>query len=446
MWVVDQNREQFVQMLQREIAPSEIASLEQGREVGSNLATGRIRVVWAHRPESGILPAVLVIPERDRRDFFAWANTYLEGWRPISSLFRVVCDRDAGVALGAGSGRESLWEFRNAALGVILGEAASRNGGAGRVDGAGKSPLGVCVSTCAFAMGRAICVGWWDLARVGENWHRAQVMAAHRPSYVAELGDLVGAWSVVGEVGGLPVRAECGSRRVSEAVVALCRGLHARDELDEGALAVLTKDSADLGAAFQEMGGTRERRVKAFDSALRESVGRRRRSQKTTAIALGLLASRIAPGSFEHVSLVIPDRGRLEGVLVWYGLFAGVTRGARLADHYGGLGRRVLAEMLMGDTAFSRPRCDVGLDELEVIGMSTMYRGQLLRVSPGRLAIEIVPCVNTVAAWLEEPKAGDRQGRLFEEEAKGLESDVREVNRAAERLLRRVRRLGLGKG
>ena len=186
--------------------------------------------------------------------------------------------------------------------------------------------------------------------------------------------------------------------------------------------------------------------MKAFDSALREIGGRRRKPQKTTVIALGLLASRIAPGSFEHVSLVIPDAGRLEGVLVWYGLFAGVTRGARLAEHYGGLGRRVLAEMLVDDTAFSRPRCDVGLDELEVIGMSAMYRDQLLRRSPGRLVIEIVPCVDAVIPWLEERGAEGRQGRLFEEEAKGLESDVRDVNRAAERLLRRVRRLGLGKG
>ena len=213
MWVADQNREQFVQMLQQEVTPAEIAPLEQGHEVGGDLAAGRIRVVWAHRPKSGILPAVLVIPERDRRDFFAWANTYLGGWRPISGLFRVVCDRDAGVALGARSGRETLWELRNAALGMILGEAASRHDRPGRVGGAGKSPLGICVSTCAFAMGRAVCVGWWDLARVSENWHRAQAMAAHGSSYGAAVGSLLGAWSVVGEVGGLPVQAECGSRR-----------------------------------------------------------------------------------------------------------------------------------------------------------------------------------------------------------------------------------------
>ena len=441
MWVADQTKEQFLTMLQQETAPPGVTSVERTLDIANGPPPGTIRVIWQRRPQAGILPALLVIPESDRRDFFAWSTTYLGGWRPISGLFRVIADRNVQAALEARSSREVLWEYRNAALGMMFGEAAVHTAAHARDARRINSSFAACLSTCSFVMGRAICVGWQDLEAVSRNWHRSRV-ATHYGSYDRDPRSLLASWSVLAEVGGLPMRAECGTRTVSKAVVAICHALHTRDEVDGLALPVLTRESPDLERAFLDMDGARERRVRALDVALRSIGERRKRSQQTAVIALGLLASRIAPGTLDHVPLLNPYTDRLEGLLLWYGMFAGMTRAARLTDQHGGVGRRILRDMLVRDTAFSSPSCDIGLDELELISRSDSSLQNVQRRSAEHLVIEILPCVNTVLPWLtDDRRAEDTQQGLFDDETRRLESDVRDVNQAAERLLRRLRQL-----
>lgn len=445
MWVVDQNREQFLNTLQREAVPSDLNSTADIRALATDPGRGTIRMVWKHRPDSGILPALLVVSERDHRDLFAWVNTYLGGWRPITGLFRVVGNETVHRILEARLSPSVLWDYRSAALGMILGEAATQTANTSRDARAARSLFGTLNGTCSYAMGRAMSTGWHDLAIVGRRWHLSHVLA-RRGSSDHDLQAFCEVSSVLAEVAGLPVRAECGTRSVSEAVVGICHGLHVRDEVDASALAALTRDWPDLRDAFQNMDGTRERRVQAFDLAVRSVGERRRRSHQTAVVALGLLASRIAPGSLDHTPLLIPYAHRMKSLLMWYGLFSGMTRAARLADHYGSLGRRILRDMLVCDQPFSSPSCDVALDELEVISASDLALQSVQPQSPERLVIEILPGVSTVVPWLaDEGRLEHEQGRLFDNEAKRLESDVRDLNQAAEKLLRRLRRLRPGR-
>ena len=445
MWVLDQTREQFLNTLQREALPSDLASAVDMRTLATHPPRGTMRIIWRHRPESGILPAVLVVSETDQRDFFAWVNTYLTGWRPITGLFRVVGSDAVQPVLETTFGPKVLWDYRNAALGMMVGEAATHAASASKDAPAAYSLPGTLHSTCSYVLGRAMSGGWGDLATVAKRWHRSHTLARHGSSDhdSRSLGEVA---SVLAEVAGLPVRAECGTPLASEAVVAICHGLHARDEVDATAFTALTRDWPDLQSAFQDMDGTRERRVQAFDLALRSAAGRRRSSHQIAVVALGLLASRIAPGSLDHTPLLIPHAHRLKSLLVWYGLFSGMTRASRLTDHYESLGRRVLRDMLVPDTPFSNPSCDIALNELETISASDSALQGVQRRSAEHLAVEILPCVSTVVPWLtDQARAGHEQGRLFDDEARRLESDVRDVNQAAQRLLRRLRRLRPGR-
>ena len=140
--------------------------------------------------------------------------------------------------------------------------------------------------------------------------------------------------------------------------------------------------------------------------------------------------------------LLDPYTHRLKGLTLWYGLFSGVTRAARLVDQNEGVGRRILRDMLLDDTVFASPSCDIGVDELEVIAASASAVQNVPRRSAEQLLIEIVPCINTVTPWpTGERQAMATQRGLFDEENRKLESDVRDLNQAAERLLRRLRGL-----
>ena len=441
MWIADHNREQFLNLLQVEGAAADAAAIEHLSEATKSLPRGTIRLIWERRPTNGVLPALLVTPAAEAREFFAWTNTYLSGWRPITSLFRVTADQHLRELLEVKSNYDSVWRYRNAVLGLVLTEAAvhAPPSSAGGEETA--SAVSVCAATCSFAMGRAMGLGWPNLAAVAQKWHRSHAVGRHR-GLTRGVGELLEPWSVLAEIGGLPTKAQCGTRGVSEAVVAICGALHARDEVDSGALALLTREWPELEKAFQSMKESRERRVQALEMVMDGVSRRRRRSLQSAVIGLGLLASRIAPGTLEHGGLLNPHADKIKGLMLWYGLFSGITRSARMVDHYGSLGRRILRDMLVDETVFSSPSCDIGVDELEVISASESSLQDVHRAKAEQLVIEVHPCINTIAPWsIGEGRRTVAQGELFDDEARRLETDVRELNYAAEKLLKRLRRL-----
>ena len=440
MWIADQNREQFLNMLQFESAPASVVRVGHIGDAEESLRLGLIRLIWNHEPRHGILPAILVIPQDDWREFFAWCNTYLGGWCPISGLFRVIADRSLRDVFVEKLNHEVVREYRNAALGMILCEAGALSVNADRQQS--RSTLTGCLATCSFAMGRAMYLGRQDLAMVAQSWHRARSVTRKRV-FDQDVRLLVEPWSVLLEVAGVSTSAQVGTPSVSRAVVTICRSLQQRDEIDSAALKELTNGWTELEEAFRHMKETRERRVQSLEIALTSVDEQRKRSSQPTIIALGLLASRIAPGTLEHGGLLSSYAAGMRGLMLWFGLFTGVTRGARVIDHHEGLGRRILRDMLADDTVFSSPSCDIAIDELEIISSSESALRSVPRVTADRLGIEILPCVNTIAPWLtSERREGPTQMGLFDDETRLLESNIRELNYAADNLLRRLRRLG----
>lgn len=439
MWVCDLNRKQFLDALQAETILAEPAA---ARDVGDGLAAGAVRLIWKERPRSGILPAVLVVSEKARRDFFAWSNTYLAGWCPVSSLFRVVGERDLQPALEMEPKREIVWQQRNAVLGLILGEAVTRMVAGDDGAGATTPSFPACIGTCSFTMGRAMFLDWPDLRAVAKRWRVSQALGRGTSTECGQ-EDVAEPWLVLAEVGGLGRGVGGVDGRVFEAVVRVCRSLQKDGEVDGRALRALTRDWPGLELAFASMGDARERRVQALDSAVRQVGERRGGGMQLAAIALGLLASRIAPGSLDHIALIRPHARTLKGLLLWYGLFSGMDHAARLVDRYGSLGRRLLREMVMDEPIFASPSCDVALDELEVMSALDSSLRSVQRICRELLTIEILPRVCTVArATTEVRTAGEAQRDLFEHNARQLESDIRDWNRVTDRLRKRVRRLG----
>lgn len=443
LWMVDQTKEQFIRMLQFESIPPDVVSAKHIRNVEERLQRGRIRIVWNQLRMNGVAPALIVIPEGDLREFFAWSNTYLGGWRPISGLFRVIAHSNLREVLKEKLNHEMVWKYRNAVLGMIFGEAHVQGVFGENNRGQARSIFAGCIGTCSFAMGRAMGLGWGDLTTVAQNWHRARVLTQHAPVH-SDVSNLLAPWSVLLEVCGLSSNAWSRTHTMSQAIVAICRTLHKNDEIDGPALAALTKGWPELKEAFQSMNEARERRVQALEAAL-ESVSRRRiRFSQPRVIALGLLASRIAPGSLDHAALLSQYMVRMRELMLWYGLFSGMTSASRLIENHESLGRRILRDMLAEDTVFSRPSCDIAIDELEILSMSKASLLNIPRATSEQLMIEILPSINTIGPWLKRARRETlRQRPLFDDETKRLESDVRDLTNVAERLLTRLRSLSM---
>ena len=433
MWFADQTREQFLEFLQKETPASDATSTEDTRSVNGAVQQGKLRLIWNEAPRGGNLPSLIVINERDRISFFAWVNTYLYGWRPISSLFRVVVDSDLKKIESLESTPKPLSGYGNVVLGMILSEATTHVANVNGEFDKAKLSVNACLATCSFVLGQAVSFGWGYTPRLIENWFLARKIT-RQPTLNIDIKALLEPWSVVLEVG----KFATNSRNwppISNSIREICYNLHISGEIDRFHLEKLTKGWPDLRDAFGHMDGPREDRVRSFESALSAIIRKRRNIPQSVIFCCGLLASRVAPGSLEHAGLLVPYLDSMKGLMLWYGLCAGMTPKSKLANYSDSLGRRVLRDMATEDTIFSKPRCDISVEELDVLSMSEASLRNIRNSIPGKLIVEISPCVNALIRWpATERTHAATQRSLFGDNTRDFEAALLDLNRSLERV------------
>ena len=156
---------------------------------------------------------------------------------------------------------------------------------------------------------------------------------------------------------------------------------------------------------------------------------------------VGYLGSRIAPGSLKHVGLLTNYLERFPSSLMWFALFASLNYKRQL--HLSNLGRLVWRALSDEQMLLSRPRCDIALDELRILTDAGALDENLRTVTPGRLVVEIAPCVNTVVRWpLHATRDSQRQGELFSAHSTELKEIVAEIGNLHQGLDRASKKLG----
>ncbi|MFL6388684.1 MAG: hypothetical protein ACJ71U_14470 [Terriglobales bacterium] len=211
---------------------------------------------------------------------------------------------------------------------------------------------------------------------------------------------------------------------VPESILDACSDLFLKGELDSRRLYALDSEIPGISDLAERIRGPREDRVLALE---RMAENLRTRSAGgnpiTLAFAVGYLASQVGPGTLDHLHLLKPYLNLFPGVLLWYGLCAGLHGKSTVASHAGGLGRRVLRDLLLKETFLDKPTCDIAISELRV--MTTKFRGspEFLTNSHSQLEVEIVPCVKTVMRW---PPRSDPSDSMFALTTNAIE-EIREL-------------------
>ena len=392
MRFVDQDRSQLLGFFRNAPPDTEITPSRGDPWCTSHtLCPGKVRLVWEEGRSLKDQPSVLLVSAGDAKEFFAWVNTYLERWKPISSFIRVIADdsfRPSDLAE-----RRDLWtsSLLDGALGILLAEAFTdltlRSGPSQR-------PLRLdrCLATCSYVLGRSMALGWRCPTKVAEKWALSKDLLgiAERP---LAPDHVLAPWSTLLGFGGV----ECaGHDNGPLEIMEVCETLHRTGEIEQAALGSLTKRWPDLREAFAHMNGPLEDRVRSFDTAVSSTFRKRRQIPRSIVFVCALLASRISPGTLDHVGILVPHLHRHRDIVLWYGLCAGVTKGSSLREHSRNLGRRILRDMTEDETVFSKPRCDLSVEELSVISVASSFVNAIPNALPGRLLVEVAPCVNTV--------------------------------------------------
>ncbi|MBL8256812.1 MAG: hypothetical protein JNJ62_09440 [Pseudoxanthomonas mexicana] len=373
---------------------------------------GSLLAIWGTDPAiSGGLPEVLICGDREREDWVAWITTYAKGLRPISSFCRVLEWSEAKGLLDKTevleAGRLS-WAFSGLILGEVL---AASNLADSQLE---SLPTAALTSTLSFAVLRSYLVfGYEHVEAVEGAWSSVRAIAGQKERSVpAEVTARV--CRIVLEAAGAETLND---RRVrDDLAIECCRAL-IRD------LKNVPKSFYALpgfSGAYSAMEGAREARVIGFARFLDAVTQLAKPNDMLANMAIGYLASRIAPGTILHSSLLESVSKVQADVLLWYGFFAGLpaSREGELFQAKARLGvdmplaaRRVLRELQRSPRILSRPSADVSLFELVALGRAGKSAiDSLPRYTNSVLLVELLPGVD-VATGLSHRQSAEVRSR-----------------------------------
>lgn len=351
---------------------------------------GTLVLGWNDRPNyPGALPVFALVRSDEMRDFLAWVTTYLGGFKPFTSLVRVL-DEEGLIRLSSATPSPKLAFTEAAWAGAIIGEALEAAGGRLNIDGLS---VRACSSSYLFSCARSTAL-WKESSVVVETasrWERVRQIArgeVERAPFSKEresAARTLAAWQWP-----LESKEGVGATIVSGA---------ARGALFEVTMSAIGNVVPEVARYLAKMQGPREERIRAFELS-RDILARAGAIDSVQrSIFLAALLSVVGPGSMDYIELAMAEASRFPGLLIWYGVFAGSFLKSTLLSEFEGFGRRIAKELQYGDGLSDRPRCDISLAELEVL----VNRGRIPKgwrvANPGTLTVEIQPTIYVTFPW-----------------------------------------------
>lgn len=139
---------------------------------------------------------------------------------------------------------------------------------------------------------------------------------------------------------------------------------------------------------------TREERGSYLQEALRQmSTLGSYMEQGEMAAACAFLATRLAPGSLEHLEILQGERR--PDLLAWYGLFAALQSPKEILSLYSGLGFRSSRDMLRVEEKLASPSADIAYSELKMLARGGLEPLASRIGHSSELQVELVPYVST---------------------------------------------------
>lgn len=395
--------------------------------------------IWPRQPSRGEPPAVVVVESLRMREFLAWIWTYVPSCRPFTAYCRVLdlAGAKAWIERDPTHDRTSSLDV-GPLVGLILAEAAVNQHQAGFE----LITPAQCLSTHSYVLARVIATGLHDRLREVNDRYREVRQRTGTEGRLGQGEALASLGQILSDV--TRTDGQGRSEQPSSAGRLLLAAMQGGGSMASSAWRDATEAvDPELSRLIDAMEGPREDRVVAVARAI--ELFRRSGGPPPWTCALGYLVSQIAPGSLDHLGMLVEDRGPLREAVLWYGVFAGIHQRTGLLDVNDGLGRRLGRELRRPLQGLEAPRCDIAVGELDVALSGKSETSQFRVFRRGQLEVELIPGVSTVLRWPPSHEGAPRDPTLFDVEEQP-EVGQSQVLRGARELLGEldfeVRRLG----
>ena len=372
------------------------------------------------------LPHFVVIPGADRREFFAWVNTFCPFVTPLSQWCRVVTHRELVDAQSARS-RPEYGETVAAWAGAIIGEAVLHMGGAGKLGQLSTTALHTCVT---FVAGRAF--GLWENRKV-------RSAAVERLRMIREMlggADRGMPWSDFERVWGVLEALSSGNEGMRQGglwegdlTVAACVDIQRSGFVSRTTMRSVLEQLLwpEEYLEYEEVGA--EGRLRIFDAAAECLEGMREKTRGLEELAeftVAYFAARIGGEASGRIGLVEGIVGHRPMVAIWFGVASALYKPEVWGTEYGGLGRLAIRELDYPWRFGDPPRCDIAVDELVALvepdrrERTLRFRGAMRKV----VEVELALGVNGAVAFAGAAEHEGDPARL-----EGMRGELVELNR-----------------
>ena len=314
------------------------------------------------------LPQFVVIPDADRREFFAWVSTYCPFATPLTQWCRVVDEGELArvqslEVVPRYGGVASAW------AGAIVGESILHLGAGSKLS---ELSITTLQARASFVAARAFGLWGSDKARIAAmGQHESARNILGLASLGPNLKEHQELWTVLEALS-----SETGTRS-PEFDLQLRLIIGACDDIRKTGFVsrpTMLKTMEELGwseklAEFEQCGA--EQRVALFDKAA-EGLVRFEPSVHQSLRALGefmvaYFAARIGGSASAHIPLLTRLVGSHPMVAMWYGVASALYKPEIWGAEFDGLGRLTLKELAFPLRFDDPPRCDIAVGELDVL-------------------------------------------------------------------------------
>ena len=435
MWTLDTDRKGLLNILH---AGKEVGTdMLQGKRTGTPIQEGRIRLLWQNKEKLKELPVAVLVRKTEINDFFAWTNTYLPNWSPITAFFRVLSDT---MFEEINNQEENIFDrtYETAAVGLIIAEAIIQSRVRYEYD---RVPLNGCIATYSFVAARGTVRGI-ALEDLAKRWDMCRQIVGQGPLPVKS-EHLCTPWEVLIETTQKKYerKNDTSTAKPTKTLENAFIDISTQGKVGSVAWKALTNEFPGIRNAMHHMQDTQETRIITFERVLKETLRGRKAHSLEASFLLGYMASLIAPGSLKHADLLIDHVDSLPTAIMWLSLFASLHQKSQIRT--GNLAHLVWRAMVEDDKVLSRPKSDIALSELQILAEAGYFSDKFRGSKRGRLVVEIVPCVNTVVRWSRQEHTEGAQGQidLFNVgngSIRSIAKDLRNIQVELDRVLKSV--------
>lgn len=351
-------------------------------------------------PDGLSVPQVIVPRSGDLVDLFAAIATYYPDRSPLTAIAHVLTPELADAVMRERNPRpdddcERFGRYRSAMIGAALGEAALAALGAPEGTG-GLSSYSVIRRTFAFALAR------------GHQLYGEEASARQVASKWTRLRDITGLPHSQSTVQAVLRAHEVACDRMVQEPTALDRNVHFYRAI-HSLVAGHDPDGEDVNKAIaacypeserflRELSGVFDGRMRAF-AQLVQTIQQYSRGREVDEIAVGYICNRILPSSFAHSGALVPLAPFFPAALVWYGYFSLLSKPSKTSSLSAGLLLKLERDLVEPFSLEQRPRCDISIEELDVLSRATM-RAEAIRPTQQRaLLVGLLPGVDVYARF-----------------------------------------------